>query len=485
MNKMKEKIYNYLEAKNSSASTQELIRHFFHVHGSYPAQLEAIVSSLLQDDPRFIRDAQGHWRIQPQPDKSDLSEITFSIFDIESLPVGRGQEVLVGMGIAQLKHEHVVSHKIFKIPFREQYADPLKRALAALRASFASAPRLDQHIETVFRDLQNTILVSDSPGRKLAMLNAWFLKFLPTELELDRLSLVNLARLLLPDNKIRSLADIAAALSMAHSEPLDLKARLDLMSEITVHLIHQLRSHAVRSWTDLKQFMDRTKIWVDFSRYRFDQDFIKQLPERPGVYLMRDNFGNIFYVGKAKNLKSRVESYFVNRFDLDEKGRTILDRIADLSYEVVGSELEALLVENQYIHQFHPELNTQIKIHPLDLSRYKKRQLILFLPGKADHEIVLFFIDGFVNMTRTVINKSQPDWQSLKQEMQEFFFDPAKQRGIYSNDQIEIFWRWFAMNQDKINFIDMADCGGLDSCLELLKQYGADDQLFLDKIYHR
>jgi len=70
---------------------------------------------------------------------------------------------------------------------------------------------------------------------------------------------------------------------------------------------------------------------------------------------------------------------------MDEKGKSILTRIFDLTYEQVGSELEALLFENLYINEFQPDLNTQVKIHPLDISKYQTKQIILFLPGITEH----------------------------------------------------------------------------------------------------
>jgi hypothetical protein len=200
---------------------------------------------------------------------------------------------------------------------------------------------------------------------------------------------------------------------------------------------------------------------------------------------MKDGLGKIFYVGKAKNLKSRVESYFVNRFEMDEKSKKILERIVDLDYEQVGSELEALLLENRYINEFQPDLNTQIKIHPLDVSKYQTKQLIFFLPGKTEHEIVLFFVNGVFAMERSIMIRLNPNWRALKREMKHFFFDPPKNESIFSADQIEIFWRWFAVQHEQINFIDVAMCGNLNACVELVKRYCGDDRLFLDKIYYR
>jgi len=88
-------------------------------------------------------------------------------------------------------------------------------------------------------------------------------------------------------------------------------------------------------------------------------------------------------------------------------------------------------------------------------------------------------------MGRATINRLKPNWQALKREVKHFFFDPPNKKSSFSVDQIEILWRWFAVQQERVNFIDIAFCGNLDTCLELVKKYCADDRLFLDKIYYR
>ncbi|MDZ7376754.1 MAG: nucleotide excision repair endonuclease, partial [candidate division KSB1 bacterium] len=330
-----------------------------------------------------------------------------------------------------------------------------------------------------------TILVSDWSGKKLAILNVWFRLILGVELELERLSLISLARLLSPKNKIKSLSDIAVSLAMVYSEPLELNARLDLMKELTWHFIHQLDRLSLRSWSDVKNFVERAKTWVNFSRYYFDQDFIRKLPDRPGVYFMKDRLGNVFYVGKAKNLRARVESYFINRLDLDEKGRTILDQIADLSYEVVGSELEALLLENHYINEYHPTLNTQLNVHSISTPPREKRRVIAFLPGLSEKEIVLFLAVGNERLVKLSLDREQSNWQGLLCELDHIFGHDNDRTSDYSSEQIEIFWRWFDLNQNWVNFINLEQCTTSDHCLELIKRYCADPQLFLEKIHYR
>jgi len=87
---------------------------------------------------------------------------------------------------------------------------------------------------------------------------------------------------------------------------------------------------------------------------------LKTLPEKPGIYQYFDAGGTIIYVGKAKNLKKRVSSYFNKT---QENGKTVMlvKRIADIQYMVVDTELDALLLENNLIKKYQPKYNIQLK----------------------------------------------------------------------------------------------------------------------------
>lgn len=91
------------------------------------------------------------------------------------------------------------------------------------------------------------------------------------------------------------------------------------------------------------------------------EDKIKRIPSNPGVYQYFDKNGTIIYVGKAKNLKKRVSSYF-NKSQKDSAKTAILVRkIVDIKYLVVDSELDALLLENNLIKKYLPKYNIQLK----------------------------------------------------------------------------------------------------------------------------
>lgn len=91
------------------------------------------------------------------------------------------------------------------------------------------------------------------------------------------------------------------------------------------------------------------------------KDILALLPDSPGVYQYFDREGTIIYVGKAKNLKRRVSSYFNKQHDNAPKTSVLVRNIADIKYIVVGSEEDALHLENSLIKQYRPRYNVLLK----------------------------------------------------------------------------------------------------------------------------
>ena len=85
------------------------------------------------------------------------------------------------------------------------------------------------------------------------------------------------------------------------------------------------------------------------------------MPERPGIYQYLDKDGKIIYIGKAKNLKKRVSSYFNKDTSLSGKVRVLVSNIADIQHMVVDTELDAILLENNLIKKYQPRYNVQWK----------------------------------------------------------------------------------------------------------------------------
>ena len=141
---------------------------------------------------------------------------------------------------------------------------------------------------------------------------------------------------------------------------------------------------------------------------------IKDAPEKPGVYVMRDAKGKVLYVGKAKNLKNRVATYF--KADA-EKRLTIIsmrEKIDDIEYLVVNTENEALLLEDNLIKTYLPKYNSLLKddkkypsiklsINEIFPRLYKVRQ-------KSNDGAIYFGPFATINTTE-IIKKIQDNFQ--------------------------------------------------------------------------
>src|ERR1700674_3165214 len=87
------------------------------------------------------------------------------------------------------------------------------------------------------------------------------------------------------------------------------------------------------------------------------------VPHKPGVYIMRDRFARVIYVGKARDLHRRLAQYFMpsRRMTADLKTRALLDSIWDFEFHLVRNEPEALLLEGKLIKDYRPKYNISFR----------------------------------------------------------------------------------------------------------------------------
>lgn len=91
------------------------------------------------------------------------------------------------------------------------------------------------------------------------------------------------------------------------------------------------------------------------------KDRLKNVPLQPGVYIYKDSEGRVIYVGKAKLLRNRMRSYFQASEKLEPKVRAMMNRVATFDFIVTGSEMEALLLEDNLIKAHHPRYNILLR----------------------------------------------------------------------------------------------------------------------------
>ena len=97
---------------------------------------------------------------------------------------------------------------------------------------------------------------------------------------------------------------------------------------------------------------------------------LQGLPNTPGVYLFSNIKGDVIYVGKAKNLKKRVSSYFSKTKYENAKLRVLVSKVDSIKHIVVNSESDALLLENNLIKKYQPKYNTKEKVGRRNANYY-------------------------------------------------------------------------------------------------------------------
>ena len=116
--------------------------------------------------------------------------------------------------------------------------------------------------------------------------------------------------------------------------------------------------HACQEWSSINaktSFKCYTKTMKNF------KNKIKSLRKSPGVYIFKDAKGKVLYVGKAKNLRSRVWSYFNSTHDIEPKTQILVSKIDDLEYILTDTETEALMLENNLIKKYQPRYNILLR----------------------------------------------------------------------------------------------------------------------------
>ncbi len=183
----------------------------------------------------------------------------------------------------------------------------------------------------------------------------------------DRIDTMALAARLLPGLRRPSLDGVARQLGLVPRPGKLHRAGPD--AELTAQVAARLADHARAAGYTAADLLNGSNATVGRTsespvgrgRAVLDRSLLADIPKAPGVYLMRDAFDHIIYVGKAKNLRDRVGSYFSQPLGYTRKMDGLLESLVRVEVEVVGSELEALLLESQLIKRYQPRYNTALR----------------------------------------------------------------------------------------------------------------------------
>lgn len=218
----------------------------------------------------------------------------------------------------------------------------------------ADAPMFDEVAERIFNILDGKVFVAHNVNFDYSFLKSQ-LFFAGYELNSKKLCTIRLARKIIPGYPSYSLGNICDQLKIEHKN----KHRAGGDTDATVLLFQYLLSKDAYGFIDasLKKMSKEQMLPPNVPKEDFDK-----LPTQPGVYYFHDVKGKVIYVGKAKNIKSRVNSHFSNN-SVGQKKQNFLRYIHHISYEICATEMMAAIQESIEIKKLWPKYNASQKKH--------------------------------------------------------------------------------------------------------------------------
>jgi hypothetical protein len=225
---------------------------------------------------------------------------------------------------------------------------------------------------------------------------------------------------------------------------------------IAAALIGRLKQKGVESREQLDNTLSQ-EIKFDFDGKDISLKKIMELPQKAGVYGFMDKSGKYIYIGKAVNLRRRVQSYF--RFN-SESPQKLSQLRADAHSFIVhtcGSELEALIYEYRLIKKHKPALNSQSSITERKGSYKALEDSVIILPHANEGYCMSVWIRKEQKVKMRVINAQFNDEEKLKNELREYFY--CEQLPASSEDfpELEIVTRWVKRHRDSLLLISVGN----------------------------
>src|SRR6266699_1870738 len=390
--------HELLESFGKPVTEDLLLQHLFGVTQGEGKSNTAIWLTLLRKALRsssMFEKVDEHqwallaWRSTQRP----LQEIEFVILDTETTGLRPGHHRVIELAGIRMRAGEVIDSFQSLLNPGVRLPAFIVQFTGITQEMIATAPKAYEVFPDFLNFIDGAILVGHNIGFDIGFLS-YEAQLLGYDFPIDGLDTIPLARRFLPTLRRFKLDSVASHLRITaanrHRAMGDARVTaavfmklLELAQQQGIqtlgHLRHRLQlpvawSGDITQATTTKQIEQLRadgKISVQSATLRptgtlfLNPAWKRDFPSRPGVYLMKDSYGQVIYVGKAKCLKDRLASYYNQPLGYTRKMDGLLQNVKEIETRVLGSELEALLMESQLIKELQPTYNVQLRNYEL------------------------------------------------------------------------------------------------------------------------
>jgi len=458
---MRDRILELLRQKGRPLPADQVLSEALGVRSPNTATADKVLKAILRNDPHF-KSSAGNWSLREAPKV------------IPPRPLGHAAILYMEQAIGS--------------------SDPLlvRGALfipqTGFAASFGPPPESGSlNIPSrVRRAIEGRVLVcwSNKHARlwrrilRLRRLKEW---------DGDTLELRTFAERLLGHGRaVGHPADLAPALGLAAPERGNPASMGRFMAACWQSLLDQTPEENRRDATSLREWIESAKPKVDFSQFGFSTASLRALPESPGVYIMKNRADDIIYVGKSRNLKRRIRSYFTPAALRDPKVRRIHEQLHTFEFVATANEVEALLLEMRMIRDFRPPINLQEEVHEQPEAYGRKWNCLLLVPNPDEVTAELYFLRSGSFVAQASARLGQPAAKRLSSRVKSLYFNPRRRPPKAQEPwETEIVSRWLTANRGRINFVDVDEAGTCEAVIQRLSAYLQDRDRLARKVLYR
>ncbi|MBA2276516.1 MAG: GIY-YIG nuclease family protein [Chloroflexia bacterium] len=358
----------FVLASGGAVHEDRLIGHVFGNAGSL-AMWRPLLRNVLGEDERLTFRADGHWVLahdeaEPGP-LSGLLLDDFVVIDVETTGLRPTRQRVIEVALVRFRGGTEVDRFESLVNPDTRIPNFIVGLTGITDTHVVDAPRFENIATQVVEFIGHGLLVGHNISFDANFLNAELKRCDRLPLINERLDTMGLAVRLLRQVRKPSLDRVAVAVGLTPRKIHRAGVDAALTGEVALRLVEEARRQGVTTLDALKVASSvverRPREGVGRGRAVLDRSLLADIPKRPGCYLMRDQFDRVIYVGKAKNLRDRVSSYYSQPLGYTRKMDGLLESMVRIDVEVVGTEIEALLLESQLIRRHQPRYNTAMR----------------------------------------------------------------------------------------------------------------------------
>ncbi len=322
-----------------------------------------LLREILEDHPAVRLRPDGHWTTR-STQKMAAFPAEFVVVDVETTGLKPAQQRIIEVGLIRVS-PHGAPFRWSSLVNPERRIPDYIRSLTGIDDQLvAGAPDFRSIAPTIVEIVGDLPLVGHNVEFDIGFLNAELARAGLPKLINQSIDTLALAATLAPETRRLNLGDVARSLGIPAKESHRSSNDATTTLEVFGALLGRAQKHGLVTLEDLTRLNQTRRAPVPVhnavgrGRSILDTSHLASIPHAPGVYIMRDAADSVIYIGKARDLRKRVASYYSQPLGYTRKMDGLLQTLATIDIEVVGCELEALLLESQLIRRYRPRYNT-------------------------------------------------------------------------------------------------------------------------------